>query len=43
MVAKMFGLGKKTKSKPGPLVDKVRDLYELLKAELKQDDDEDDD
>ena len=42
-VAKMFGLGKRTKAKPGPLVDKVRDLYDSLKAELKQDDDEDDD
>ncbi|HTX72590.1 MAG TPA: DUF2225 domain-containing protein [Rectinemataceae bacterium] len=42
-VAKMFGLGKKTRTKPGPLVDKVRDLYDMLKAELKQEDDEDDD
>ncbi|MDA8424730.1 MAG: DUF2225 domain-containing protein [Treponema sp.] len=42
-VAKMFGLGKKTKAKPGPLVDKVRDLYDKLKAELREADDEDDD
>jgi uncharacterized protein (DUF2225 family) len=42
-IAKMFGMGKKTKSKPGPLVDKVRDLYDLLKAELKQEGEEDDD
>lgn len=41
-LAKMFGLGKKSRSKPGPLVDKVRDLYDKLKAELHQDDDEDD-
>lgn len=42
-IAKMFGLGKKSRAKPGPLVDKVRDLYERLKAELHQEDDEDDD
>jgi uncharacterized protein (DUF2225 family) len=42
-LAKMFGLGKKSKSKPGPLVDKVRDLYDKLKAELHQEDDEDED
>jgi uncharacterized protein (DUF2225 family) len=42
-IAKMFGLGKRSKAKPGPLVDKVRDLYDALKAELHQDDDEDDD
>ncbi len=32
-VAKMFGLGKKTKNKPGPLLDRARDLYERLKVE----------
>ena len=37
----MFGIGRKSKAKPGPLVDKVRDLYEALKAELHQDEDED--
>ena len=42
-IAKMFGIGKKSKSKPGPLVDKVRDLYDNLKAELKLEDEEDDD
>jgi hypothetical protein len=40
-IAKMFGIGKKSKSKPGPLVDKVRDLYEQLKKELHQEDEED--
>ncbi len=42
-IAKMFGIGRKSKSKPGPLVDKVRDLYEALKKELHQDDEEDED
>ncbi|HRY56202.1 MAG TPA: DUF2225 domain-containing protein [Spirochaetia bacterium] len=42
ILAKMFGLGRKSRSKPGPLVDKVRDVYDRLKAELNQDDDEDD-
>jgi uncharacterized protein (DUF2225 family) len=41
-IAKMFGMGKKTKSKPGPLVDKVRDLYDKLKSEVKVDDEDDD-
>lgn len=40
-IAKMFGIGRKSKAKPGPLVDKVRDLYETLKAELHLDEDED--
>ena len=40
-IAKMFGMGRKSKSKPGPLVEKVRDLYEILKKELSQDEDED--
>lgn len=42
-IAKMFGLGRSTKNKPGPLLDKARDLYDLLKNELQQDDDESDD
>lgn len=42
-IAKMFGLGKSSKSKPGPLLDKARELYDVLKAELKQDDEEADD
>ncbi len=40
-IAKMFGLGKKSKTKPGPLVDKVRDLYDRLKTEVKIEDDDD--
>ena len=40
-IAKMFGLGRKSKARPGPLVDKVRALYDALKAELHQDEDED--
>lgn len=42
-IAKMFGLGRSSKNKPGPLLDKARDLYDVLKAELKQDDEESDD
>jgi len=40
-VARMFGFGKKNKSKPGPLLEKARDLYERLKRELSEGDDED--
>lgn len=40
-IAKMFGLGKKSRAKPGPLLDKARDFYDRLKAELKSGDDED--
>jgi uncharacterized protein (DUF2225 family) len=40
-IAKMFGIGRKSRSNPGPLVDKVRDLYDALKKELHQDEDED--
>jgi uncharacterized protein len=40
-IAKMFGLGRKSKARPGPLVDKVRALYDALKAELHQDEEED--
>lgn len=39
-VARMFGLGKKTKSKPGPLLDKARELYDRLKLELQDDSDD---
>jgi uncharacterized protein len=39
-IAKMFGLGKKTKAKPGPLLDKARDIYERIKAELHKTDDD---
>lgn len=41
-IAKMFGLGKRSKAKPGPLLDKARDLYERLKSELNLGDDADD-
>ncbi len=40
-VARMFGFGKKNKSKPGPLLEKARDLYERLKHELQEGDEED--
>jgi uncharacterized protein (DUF2225 family) len=40
-IAKMFGIGRKSKARPGPLVDKVRDLYDELKRQLHQDDEED--
>lgn len=40
-IARMFGFGKKNKAKPGPLLEKARDLYDRLKAEL-EDGDEDD-
>lgn len=40
-VARMFGFGKKNKSKPGPLLEKARDLYDRLKAELQEGDEED--
>lgn len=38
-LAKMFGLGKSTKEKPGPLLEASRTLYDNLKIELKEDDD----
>lgn len=37
-LAKMFGLGKSSKSKPGPLLEVARDLYDQLKIELKETD-----
>ena len=37
-LAKMFGLGKSTKEKPGPLLEASRDLYDKLKLELKEED-----
>lgn len=48
-LARMFGLGKSSKSKPGPLLEHSRDLYDKLTAELKaadaltEDDDEEED
>ncbi len=41
-LAKMFGLGKSTKNKPGPLLEHARALYDNIKLEL-NDDNEDDD
>jgi len=38
-IARMFGLGKKSKNKPGPLLEKGRLMYETLKKELKQEED----
>ncbi|GAB1432926.1 DUF2225 domain-containing protein [Spirochaetota bacterium] len=40
-IARMFGFGRKNKAKPGPLLDKARDLYDRLKAELKEADEDD--
>lgn len=42
-IARMFGVGKKTKAKPGPLLEKARELYERLKQELKDAPEEEDD
>jgi uncharacterized protein (DUF2225 family) len=35
-LAKMFGLGKSSKSKPGPLLEKSRGLYDLIAKELNE-------
>lgn len=40
-IAKMFGLGRSSKSKPGPLLELARDLYDKFKAELDEGDDAD--
>lgn len=37
-LAKMFGLGKTSKEKPGPILDLARNLYDKLKLELNVDD-----
>lgn len=34
-LARMFGLGKSSKSKPGPLLEHARNLYDLFTSELK--------
>jgi hypothetical protein len=41
-LAKMFGLGKSSKNKPGPLLEHARNLYDLIVAALDgvEDDDE---
>lgn len=41
-LAKMFGLGKSTKNKPGPLLEHARNLYDSIVAELDTDEDDDD-
>ncbi len=38
-IAKLFGLGKSSKAKPGPLLEKARDLYDNLNKELNETDD----
>jgi uncharacterized protein (DUF2225 family) len=40
-VAKIFGLGKTSKSKPGPLLEHAHHLYDALSAELNETDDDD--
>ena len=34
-IARIFGLGKSSKEKPGPLLENARNLYDSLTAELK--------
>ncbi|MDR2602030.1 MAG: DUF2225 domain-containing protein [Spirochaetaceae bacterium] len=35
-VAKMFGMGKSSKGKPGPLLERARSLYDLIKTETNE-------
>lgn len=37
-IARIFGLGKSSKDKPGPLLEKARDLYEKMNKELNEND-----
>lgn len=37
-IAKIFGLGKSSKAKPGPLLEKARDLYDSLNQEIDETD-----
>lgn len=37
-IARLFGLGKSSKSKPGPLLEKARDLYDTITKLVKDDD-----
>lgn len=39
-LAKMFGLGKSSRAKPGPLLEAARSLYDILKTELQETDDD---
>ncbi|HOF85780.1 MAG TPA: DUF2225 domain-containing protein [Treponemataceae bacterium] len=41
-LAKMFGLGKSSKTKPGPLLEHARTLYENIVAELNEEEEGDD-
>ena len=34
-IARIFGLGKSSKAKPGPLLEKARALYDIFSKELK--------
>ncbi len=36
-IARIFGLGKSSKSKPGPLLEKSRDLYDIISKEVSDD------
>jgi len=38
-IAKLFGLGKSSKARPGPLLEYARALYDRIKEELHEDDD----
>ncbi|MDR2793093.1 MAG: DUF2225 domain-containing protein [Treponema sp.] len=38
-IAKMFGLGKSSKNKPGPLLERAKNLYNRIKKELNERDD----
>jgi uncharacterized protein (DUF2225 family) len=38
-IAKIFGLGKSSKSKPGPLLEHARNLYDSINRELNESDD----
>lgn len=38
-IAKMFGLGKSSKNKPGPLLEHARELYDNINKELNESDD----
>jgi uncharacterized protein (DUF2225 family) len=39
IIAKMFGLGKSSKNKPGPLLELAKNLYDRIKKELNEADD----
>ncbi|HUX38211.1 MAG TPA: DUF2225 domain-containing protein [Rectinemataceae bacterium] len=40
-IAKLFGLGKRSKNKPGPLLDKARELFDAIKADIQANDEDD--